>query len=35
VRWSVFESLDYIFVPAADVDGEASRYVEVLGPELV
>jgi hypothetical protein len=31
----VFDSLDYIYVPAADVDGEVSRYVEVLGAELV
>jgi hypothetical protein len=31
----VFDSLDYIYVPAADVDGEASRYVDVLGAELV
>jgi hypothetical protein len=31
----VFDSLDYIYVPAADVDGEASRYVGVLGAELI
>jgi len=31
----VFDSLDYIYVPAADVDGEALRYVETLGAELV
>jgi hypothetical protein len=31
----VFDSLDYIYVPAADVDGETARYVEVLGAELV
>ena len=35
VRWPVFGSLDYIYVPAADVDGEAVRYVETLGAELV
>src|SRR5215831_14351822 len=35
VRWPVFGSLDYIYVPAADVDGEASRYVQTLGAELV
>jgi hypothetical protein len=31
----VFGSLDYIYVPAADVDGEAMRYVQTLGAELV
>jgi hypothetical protein len=31
----VFGSLDYIYVPAADVDGEALRYVQTLGAELV
>ena len=31
----MFGSLDYIYVPAADVDGEAVRYVETLGAELV
>jgi hypothetical protein len=31
----VFGSLDYIYVPAADVDGEASRYVQTLGAELI
>lgn len=31
----MFGSLDYIYVPAADVDAEASRYVEVLGAELI
>ena len=31
----MFGSLDYIYVPAADVDGEASRYVQTLGAELV
>ena len=35
VRWPVFGSLDYIYVPAADVDGEALRYVQTLGAELV
>jgi hypothetical protein len=30
----VFGSLDYIYVPAADVDGEARRYAETLGAEL-
>ena len=32
---AVFGSLDYIYVPVGDVDGEASRYVQVLGAELV
>jgi len=31
----MFGSLDYIYVPAADVDGEARRYAETLGAELV
>jgi hypothetical protein len=31
----VFGSLDYIYVPVADVDGEALRYVQILGAELV
>jgi hypothetical protein len=31
----VFGSLDYIYLPVADVDGEALRYVQVLGAELV
>ena len=31
----MFGSLDYIYTPAADVDGEAQRYVETLGAELV
>jgi hypothetical protein len=35
VRWPVFGSLDYIYVPVADVDGEALRYVQILGAELV
>ena len=30
----MFGSLDYIYVPVADVDGEASRYVQMLGAEL-
>ena len=34
-RWLVFGSLDYIYVPAADVDGEALHYVQTLGAELV
>ena len=35
VRWPVFDSLDYIYVPVADVDGETVRYVQTLGAELV
>lgn len=31
----MFDSLDYIYVPAADVDGETLRYVQTLGAELV
>ena len=31
----MFGSLDYIYVPAADVDGEALSYVETMGAELV
>jgi hypothetical protein len=31
----VFGSLDYIYVPAADVDAEAERYARALGAELV
>jgi hypothetical protein len=31
----VFGSLDYIHVPAADVDGEVQRYAETLGAELI
>jgi hypothetical protein len=30
-----FESLDYVYVPTADVDTSASRYVDELGGELV
>ena len=35
VRWPMFGSLDYIYIPAADVDGETQRYVQALGAELV
>ena len=35
VRWPMFGSLDYIYMPAADVDGETHRYVQTLGAELV
>jgi hypothetical protein len=31
----VFGSLDYIYLPAADVDDEVARYVETAGAELV
>ena len=31
----MFGSLDYIYTPATDVDGEAQRYAETLGAELV
>jgi len=31
----VFGSLDYIYLPTADVDGEVLRYVETMGAELV
>jgi hypothetical protein len=31
----VFESLDFVYVPAQDVDAEARRYVDELGAELV
>ena len=30
----MFGSLDYIYVPAPDVDAEARRYAETLGAEL-
>ncbi|HET9444593.1 MAG TPA: VOC family protein [Acidimicrobiales bacterium] len=30
-----FLSLDFVYVPTADVDATARRYVEVLGAELV
>ncbi len=32
---TVFESLDFVYVPTEDVDGSAARYVEALGAELV
>ena len=31
----MFGSLDFIYAPAADVDTEAQRHVDVLGAELV
>ena len=31
----MFGSLDYVYVPAADVDGEVLRYVQMLGAELI
>ena len=31
----MFGSLDYIYLPPADVDGEILRYVETIGAELV
>lgn len=31
----LFESLDYLYVPTADVDAAARRYVDELGAELV
>ena len=31
----MFESLDYLYVPADDVDAEARRFVDDLGAELV
>ena len=31
----MFGSLDYIYLPTADVDGEVLRYVETMGAELV
>jgi len=34
VAW-MFESLDYVYVPTADVDLAARRYVDELGAELV
>ena len=30
----MFGSLDYIYMPAADVDGEARRHIDALGAEL-
>jgi hypothetical protein len=32
---AVFGSLDYIYLPAADVDGEVLRNVKTMGAELV
>jgi hypothetical protein len=32
---AMFGSLDYVYVPAADIDGEVLRYVQTLGAELV
>jgi hypothetical protein len=31
----MFESLDFVYVPTADVDGTAAHYVDVLGGELL
>jgi hypothetical protein len=31
----VFQSLDFVYVPAGDVDSAARRYAEQLGAELV
>ena len=31
----MFGSLDYVYVPAADFDGEVLRYVQTLSAELV
>jgi hypothetical protein len=31
----MFLSLDYVYVPTADVDAATSRYVDVLGAELL
>ena len=31
----MFGSLDYIYIPAADVDGETQRYVQTLGAEVI
>ena len=31
----MFGSLDYVYVPAGDVDGEVLRYVQGMGAELV
>lgn len=31
----MFHSLDFVYVPARDVDADAHRYVEQLGAELV
>ena len=32
---TLFQSLDYVYVPTADVDESARRWVEELGAELV
>ena len=31
----MFGSLDYVYVPAPDIDGEVLRYVQTLGAALV
>jgi hypothetical protein len=31
----MFESLDYVYVPTADVDAGVERYVEMFGAEVV
>ena len=31
----MFGTLDYIYVPAADVDAEAGRYAATMGAELI
>ena len=31
----MFLSLDFVYVPTADVDATADRYVDVFGAELV
>jgi len=31
----VFDSLDFIYVPSTDVDGQVRHYVDVVGAELV
>ena len=31
----MFQSLDFIYIPTADVDATAERYVETLGAEVV
>jgi hypothetical protein len=35
VAGRLFQSLDYLYVPTADVDDAARRYVDELGAELV
>jgi hypothetical protein len=32
---AIFQSLDFVYVPTADVDGAVRRYVDELGAELV